>query len=437
MSESGDLPQNRKSLSVGKQDVHIKFDFLYLYFERTAVCVRLFFVERISLEVKMKKKFNKVLSGILAVTMLFCLIVTQVSAQSVDSEINGLVSWLANSEKTEFDFTDTSALDTDVLWTVLVLSKAGNTTAYPEFENYIDTIAQEKYSTLTPANFALIYLAADANGLDTENIGGHDMLTALKGVDYTAQTYLSSLYYPLIALDYKEAPEYSGVRKDIIDTILAAQQDDGGFPWCSVDTGYGISSDPDTTSFVLQALSDFKSVPEVASAIDEAYAYLQTQKFDDGSYGYTAWSSPSAESTAQAIIANNCLGKDCDDSVTALKTYINAETGGAKDYTGSDNTMTSYQTLLALLDVKSHAEGGKGIYKYVAPEVTESTTEAETTSTTTASAQTTTAVSVTKATDSKKVNIPRTGGNAAMTVFVGLALVTGAASLVVRKKDED
>ncbi len=385
----------------------------------------------------MKKKFNKVLSGILAVAMLFCVLATQASAQSVDSEINGLVSWLANSEKTGFDFDDTSALDTDVLWTVLVLSKAGNTTAYPEFKNYINTIVQEKYSTLTPANFALLYLAADANGLDTANIGGHDMLAALKAVDYTSQTYLSSLYYPLIALDYKETPEYSGVRKAAIDTILAAQQDDGGFPWCSVDTGYGISSDPDTTSFVLQALADFKSVPEVATAIDKAYAYLETQKFADGSYGYVAWSSPSAESTAQAIIAKNCLGKDCDDSVTALKTYINAETGGAKDYTGNDNTMTSYQTLLALLDVKSRAAGGKGIYKYVAPVVEESSTDPETTANeTTTAAEITSKAAVTKA-SGEKVNIPRTGGNAAMSVFVSLALVTGAAALVIRKKDED
>ncbi len=385
----------------------------------------------------MKKKFNKVLSGILAVAMLFCVLATQASAQSVDSEINGLVSWLANSEKTGFDFDDTSALDTDVLWTVLVLSKAGNTTAYPEFENYINTIVQEKYSTLTPANFALLYLAADANGLDTANIGRHDMLAALKAVDYASQTYLSSLYYPLIALDYKEAPEYSGVRKAAIDTILAAQQDDGGFPWCSVDMGYGISSDPDTTSFVLQALADFKSVPEVATAIDKAYAYLETQKFADGSYGYVAWSSPSAESTAQAIIAKNCLGKDCDDSVTALKTYINAETGGAKDYTGNDNTMTSYQTLLALLDVKSHAAGGKGIYKYVAPVVEESSTDPETTTAESATAaEITSKAAVTKA-SGEKVNIPRTGGNAAMSVFVSLALVTGAAALVVRKKDED
>lgn len=385
----------------------------------------------------MKKKFNKVLSGILAVAMLFCVLATQASAQSVDSEINGLVSWLANSEKTGFDFDDTSALDTDVLWTVLVLSKAGNTTAYPEFENYINTIVQEKYSTLTPANFALLYLAADANGLDTANIGGHDMLAALKAVDYASQTYLSSLYYPLIALDYKETPEYSGVRKVAIDTILEAQQDDGGFPWCSVDTGYGISSDPDTTAFVLQALADFKSVPEVATAIDKAYAYLETQKFADGSYGYVAWSSPSAESTAQAIIAKNCLGKDCDDSVTALKTYINAETGGAKDYTGNDNTKTSYQTLLALLDVKSHAAGDKGIYKYVAPVVEESSTDPETTTAESATAaEITSKAAVTKA-SGEKVNIPRTGGNAAMSVFVSLALVTGAAALVIRKKDED
>lgn len=381
----------------------------------------------------MKKKFNKVLSGILAVAMVFCLLATQVSAQSVDKEINGLASWLSKSENTGFDFTDTSALDTDILWTVLVLAKAGNKTVYPEVENYVNTIVEAQYASLHPANFSLIYLTELARGNDTTNIGGHDILASLKGVDYTTQIYLSSLYFPLIALDYKETPEYSGVRKAIVDTILAAQQSDGGFPYCSVDTGYGITSDPDTTSFVIQALADFKSVPEVATALENALAYLETQKFDDGAYGYVAWSSKSAESTAQAIIAKNCLGKPCDDSVTALKTFINPETGAGKDYTGADNTMTTYQTLLALLDVKDRAEGGKGVYKYVAPVPVDTTTKVDTT----ASESSTDATAVPTTAKSNKVDIPRTGGNTAVSVFVGLALATGAASLVLRKKDED
>ena len=382
----------------------------------------------------MKKKFNKVLSGILAVAMVFCLLATQVSAQSVDKEINGLASWLANSEKTGFDFDDTSALDTDILWTVLVLAKAGNKTVYPEFENYVNTIVEAQYASLYPANFALIYLSELARGNDTTNIGGHNMLASLKDVDYTAQTYLSSLYFPLIALDYKETPEYSGVRKAIVDTILAAQQSDGGFPYCSVDTGYGITSDPDTTSFVLQALADFKSVPEVSTAIEKALAYLETQKFDDGAYGYVAWSSKSAESTAQAIIAKNCLGEACDDSVTALKTFINPETGAGKNaYSGEDDVMTTYQTLLALLDVKDRAEGGKGVYKYVAPVPVDTTTEVDTT----ASESSTDATVAPTTAKSNKVDIPRTGGNTAVSVFVGLALAAGAASLAFRKKDED
>lgn len=382
----------------------------------------------------MKKKFNKVLSGILAVAMVFCLLATQVSAQSVDKEINGLASWLANSEKTGFDFDDTSALDTDILWTVLVLAKAGNKTVYPEFENYVNTIVEAQYASLYPANFALIYLSELARGNDTTNIGGHNMLASLKDVDYTAQTYLSSLYFPLIALDYKETPEYSGVRKAIVDTILAAQQSDGGFPYCSVDTGYGITSDPDTTSFVLKALADFKSVPEVSTAIEKALAYLETQKFDDGAYGYVAWSSKSAESTAQAIIAKNCLGEACDDSVTALKTFINPETGAGKNaYSGEDDVMTTYQTLLALLDVKDRAEGGKGVYKYVAPVPVDTTTEVDTT----ASESSTDATVAPTTAKSNKVDIPRTGGNTAVSVFVGLALAAGAASLAFRKKDED
>lgn len=387
----------------------------------------------------MKKKINKVLSVILVLTMLLALGSIQTFAQDVDNEINSLTKWLSDIENTEFDFTGTSYLDTDVCWTVLALAKSGKTDAYAQFENYINSVVSENNASMYAANFALIYITAQAYGLDCENIGGCDIYEKLTQTDYSSQTYLSSLYYPLIALNYKETPEYSGVRKTIVDTIISAQQSDGGFPYCSVDQGWGISSDVDTTSFVVQSLADYKDIPEIKAVIDNALEYIETQKFSDGSYGYTAYNSPSAESTAQAIIAKLALGLECNDSVSALKTYINASTGAAKDYLGNDNTMTSYQTLLALIDVKDVANGGKGIYKYQ-QSVEETTTEENSTEVTDDKENTTEENGIDAeitTSNSNKVDIPKTGGKSFVCSFCALTVMGAGAFYCMRKKYED
>ena len=160
---------------------------------------------------------------------------------------------------------------------------------------------------------------------------------------------------------------------------------------------------------------------------------MNTQKFADGSYGYVAYNSPSADSTAQAVIALNSMGIDASASVKALRTYINSATGAAKDYAGKDNTMSSYQTLLALVNYNAVSSGANGVYKYTEP-VTETTSAAVTAATTDSSTSQTEKQSATTE-KSMSVKIPKTGGKTGVTSLAAAFVLSCATAVVIKRKN--
>ena len=169
---------------------------------------------------------------------------------------------------------------------------------------------------------------------------------------------MSSITYPLMALNFAEENISTEMLDAMLKTIIAGQQSDGGFPYCTVDMGYGISSDVDTTAMTVQALAKYYNTDErVKDSVDKALAYIKTQQFDDGSFGYVAWNSKSGESTSQVIIALCMLGIDPTGSeyskadgnpVSALAQFVDSSTGAALDYSNQPNTLSSYQMLMAL-----------------------------------------------------------------------------------------
>ena len=54
---------------------------------------------------------------------------------------------------------------------------------------------------------------------------------------------MSSITYPLTALNFAEENISAEMLDSMLKTIIAGQQSDGGFPYCTVDMGYGISSE--------------------------------------------------------------------------------------------------------------------------------------------------------------------------------------------------
>ena len=110
-----------------------------------------------------------------------------------------------------------------------------------------------------------------------QSIGLHlHWRAALSSVDYTKQTYLSSLVFPLIAMNFRSDFGFSDeVKADIVKTILASQLSDGGFPYSTEDSGYGVTSDTDTTSMAVQALAPYyKTDDAVRAAVDKALDHL-------------------------------------------------------------------------------------------------------------------------------------------------------------------
>lgn len=154
-------------------------------------------------------------------------------------------------------------------------------------------------------------LALTAMGIDPTALCGQDLLLALADYDCGAGS-LSTAITALRALDSHdyEIPETDAVttqatRELYLSSILNQQLPDGG--WAHS----GGHASAELTASVLQVLAPYRSQTAVANAIDLALARLSALQEADG--GFTTWSVPSAEPTAQVLLALDALGLDFED----------------------------------------------------------------------------------------------------------------------------
>lgn len=378
----------------------------------------------------MKKQMLSVLA-VLCVLSMLCL---TAFAASYSSETGKVAAWLGNPENTQFDYEETSFVDNLIDWTAFSLARTGKS-GPAEYVDYINAAVANSFDKMYPSDLARTVLAVTANGLDAKNIGGHDLLAALARVDYSSQIYLSSLNTPLLAMNFKaDFPFEASLKNGIVEAILSVQQPDGGWAYCSVDQGYGVYSDADSTSMTVQALAPYYAENEaVGRAVDKALAYLQAQIGATGAL--EAWGAPSGESTAQFVLALCELGIDPTGSaytnngktlLDGVKSFI-TENGGARNYQGAEDPLTTYQVLLALDAANRYAENRESVFTYM-EKAEEPTTPAPTApsnpdnTTTVDSAQT--------------VEIPKTGS--AVTVAGAFAaMLCAGAVLALCKKETD
>lgn len=117
---------------------------------------------------------------------------------------------------------------------------------------------------------------------------------------------LNGWIWALITIDakYYDIPRDAiYTREDMVNAILAAQTDEGGFGLS------GGSPDVDITAMALQALASYYPQHEnVKDSVDRALGWLSAQQSDSGDF--VAWGAPSAESTAQVVIALCSLSID-------------------------------------------------------------------------------------------------------------------------------
>lgn len=202
-----------------------------------------------------------------------------------------------------------------------------------------------------------------AIGEDPMNVEGADLMEVVDDYDVIFRQGLNAEIYALIAADYTGyVLTHEG---DYLDDLLLSQMPDGAF---GMDSDH---PDSDMTAMAVQALSIYdsriegneKSDDRAEGAIDKALEWLRSKQQEDGSYG-------NSESTAQVIIALNCLGKDpqCEeftrddnDLYDGLMTF-HTEDGFSHEAGDETDIMATEQSLMALDAIKM-AKDGKRIFK--------------------------------------------------------------------------
>ena len=166
---------------------------------------------------------------------------------------------------------------------------------------------------------------------------------------------LNGWIWALITIDakYYDIPRDAiYTREDMVNAILAAQTDEGGFGLS------GGSPDVDITAMALQALASYYPQHEnVKGSVDRALGWLSAQQSDSGDF--VVWGAPSAESTAQVVIALCSLSIDPRTDTRFIKNGKSAldglmqyqVDGGMFRHTldGEADVMATEQAALALI----------------------------------------------------------------------------------------
>ena len=199
-------------------------------------------------------------------------------------------------------------------WAVFGLARSGVAVPKEYFEVYGENVAAytaehggvlhaKKYT-----EYSRVILAWTALGKDATDVGGFNLLVPLADFDQTVFQGINGPIFALLALDSGayDIPENTAgttqaTRDGYVDYILNAELPGGGWSFAGGD------AETDITAMAVQALAPYAD-GEAASAVDAALAWLAAQMTEEGLFAY--WGQPSAESSAQVVIALCSLGID-------------------------------------------------------------------------------------------------------------------------------
>ena len=313
------------------------------------------------------KKTTRLISVLLALVISFSCCVQAFAAYTPEQMTSSLATWLP--KKISVSEVGANKIDLYLDWTVFAMARSGYDTMTDDYADYIGAAVKANFSKLTLADNERLALSAMAVGLNPRNVGGVDLIKAVTGSDFSAETKTVPVAFALIVLDSRGYFAFSQ-RKELKNILLGAQRSDGGFNYMIKDTGgYTTASDVDSTAIVLQALAPYKRNSAVSAAIDKALKYLQSQILADGGYG--SWGTGSAESTSQVLTALSALKIDPlsadyvassgKNMLNSLSGYINAD-GGGRCWNGSSDIMTSYQMLYGLNAYNRYDNSNTSLY---------------------------------------------------------------------------
>lgn len=349
------------------------------------------------------------------------------SEEQLDQTIQQIIDW----KKQEQQIPTTSPLlqnpflqnagTTTGDWYPFAIGRAGISDDYDAYLAVIEEAVAQRYKELggldatKATEWHRISLAILALGGDPTNIGGRDLIadgTYNRGLQAPLDLQgVNGLIWGLIALDsmrYEVPANAVNSRQDIIQSILAAQLEDGGFSF------YHDTADADITAMALQALAPYANSFErftytnqatgatvtktVRQVIEEALVALQALQLPTGDFG--SWGEANAESTAQVLVALTALQidpliderfiKNGNTVIDGLLRYAQADGGFIHSETyNSDNptslpdvsnSMASEQVLYALIAYKRALNDYRALYDFrpeMTPEIKQQMTQVE------------------------------------------------------------
>ncbi|HLR04026.1 MAG TPA: prenyltransferase/squalene oxidase repeat-containing protein [Virgibacillus sp.] len=342
-----------------------------------------------------------------------------VERADLEAEIKSIVEW----KKTQFEPPDEALLtntflenagETSVDWFVIGLGRTGMEDNFAGYTAVIKDKVAKRYQTEAKLSeskateWHRISLAILAAGGDPTNVGENvdgDPIDLIADGTYDRGKETRSLgtqgingwIWGLITLDtmrYNIPDGAVETRNSIIEEILRAQLEDGGFALSTFDE----KADVDLTAMAIQALAPYynseeeytyeqmvtgeKMTKTVREVIDEALDVLSDLQSDNGDFDMGDIAN--VESTAQVIVALTSLGIDpltderfikkdrtLLDAILSYKQsdggFIHSETYDAdNEYAAPDesNSLASEQVLYTLTALYRFYDGKRSLYDF-------------------------------------------------------------------------
>ena len=313
----------------------------------------------------MKIKYKSVLGFVIVTALIF--VSTPISASTVPTtkEMSSNVSETLVKNVPE-DGLKPGTLGGE--WTVIALARAEYDEPYI-YDSYYNNVAKEVendkgiLSDYKYTEYSRVTLGLTAIGRNPRNVGGYDLIQPLADFSKVEYQGINGPIWALTALDSKnyDMPKLKGTsgiqnsRDIMVNYILSKEAGKGDVSaggWALA----GSFPDPDITAMAMQALSKYKSRPDVQAAISRAVNVLSELQNNDG--GYSSYGAEDSESTAQVIVALAGLGIDpCGNNfvknghtlISALAAYYMPGKGFKHTLSeSSPNSMSTDQCAYAL-----------------------------------------------------------------------------------------
>ena len=200
-------------------------------------------------------------------------------------------------------------------WSIIGLARAGKldeTAAAAYYDNIVDTLKDNGSAKLNDnksTENSRVILALTAIGIDPTDVAGYNLLESVEDMEYVTKQGINGAIFALIAFDSHDYT--TSLRQELVKYILDARLDDGG--WALT----GQESDPDITAMALQALAPYTDDEDVKVAVEEALTWLSQIQNADG--GFSSFGAANSESCAQVITALTALGIDPATDVRFVK----------------------------------------------------------------------------------------------------------------------